>query len=341
MTARENSALCGIVALSTILLFGANDAVARPAAVSQATVPATTSKPRCSGVTIGGSGRSTATDGPEIATGFASKDPAFTRTLMAVTANPVASRAAWTASVRESSPPAAAAGAPAAAAPNLPAPEPTAASYAKIQAQNDKILDTEGEIADALDRTANLLGVTTCIGLVLALLFGGILLAIRRAARASIAAARALPTLERAYVFLGKQIALTPPESLGPSAAVSLVFHASFTNHGRTPAVVRWINLDHHYLAERPSGAYEDHERHGVGLVIGAGETLAVADSPLTIPRSEWQRAQAGDGAIYLDGRIVYRDIFAAQHETYFCWRYDIPSRAFVVVESEALNRYD
>lgn len=237
--------------------------------------------------------------------------------------------------VREAQPPAAT------AAPSLPAPDQSAASYAKIRAQNDKILDTEGEIADALDRTANLLGVTICIGVVLALLFAGILLTIRRATKASVSAARALPTLERAYVFLGKQIALTPPDSVGPSAAIRLVFHASFTNHGRTPAVVRWINLDHHYLGEIPSGVYEDHERHGVGIVIGAGETHVLAESALTIPRSEWDRARTGDGAIYLDGRIVYRDIFAAQHETYFCWRYDIPGRAFAVVESEALNRYD
>jgi len=216
-----------------------------------------------------------------------------------------------------------------------------AALYAKIQGENDKILNSQGEIADALDRDANLFGVTIGIGVVLMLLFGGILLAIRRAAKASTAAARALPTLERAYVFLGKDIAVTLPDVLGPSAAVRITFHASFTNHGRTPAVIRWINLDHRYLGELPEGIFADHERHGVGIVIGAGETHALADSPLTIPRSEWQRAATGDGAIYLDGRVVYRDIFAAQHETYFCWRYDISSRAFVVVESEALNRYD
>ena len=235
-------------------------------------------------------------------------------------------------------------GAGAAAADPTTAAEPQdqlAALYAKIQAENDKILNTQGQIADSLDRNANLFGVTIGIGVVLLLLFGGILLAMRRAAKASTAAARALPTLERAYVFLGKDIAVTLPDSFGPSAAVAITFHASFTNHGRTPAVIRWINLDHRYLGELPEGVFEEHERHGVGIVIGAGETHALADSQLTLPRSEWQRAEAGDGAIYLDGRVVYHDIFAAQHETYFCWRYDIPSRAFVVVESEALNRYD
>ncbi len=227
------------------------------------------------------------------------------------------------------------------AATTTTAQENLATLYSRIQAENDKILNTQGQIADALDRNANLLGVTIGIGLVLLLLFGGILLAMLRAAKASTSAARALPTLERAYVFLGKDMAVTLPEVLGPSAAVSITFHASFANHGRTPAVIRWINLNHHYLGELPSGVYEDHERHGVGIVIGAGDAHALADGKLTIPRSEWKRAEAGDGAIYLDGRIVYSDIFAAQHETYFCWRYDIARRAFVVVESEALNRYD
>ncbi len=50
--------------------------------------------PRCSGVAVTGSGVGAVTTGPEIATGFASKSPAFSRTVMAVTANPIASRIA-------------------------------------------------------------------------------------------------------------------------------------------------------------------------------------------------------------------------------------------------------
>jgi len=49
---------------------------------------------QCSGTAVTGSGTGTGTGGPEIATGFASKDPAYTRTVMAVTANPIASRVA-------------------------------------------------------------------------------------------------------------------------------------------------------------------------------------------------------------------------------------------------------
>ena len=50
--------------------------------------------PRCSGIPVVGSDQATTSAGPEIATGFASKAPTFARTIMAVTANPIASRAA-------------------------------------------------------------------------------------------------------------------------------------------------------------------------------------------------------------------------------------------------------
>ena len=48
----------------------------------------------CSGTVVPGSGTGRDIGGPEIATGFASKDAVATRTVMAVTANPLASRAA-------------------------------------------------------------------------------------------------------------------------------------------------------------------------------------------------------------------------------------------------------
>jgi len=49
---------------------------------------------RCSGTAVAGSGRGEVIDGPEIATGFASKPVVFARSIMAVTAHPLASRAA-------------------------------------------------------------------------------------------------------------------------------------------------------------------------------------------------------------------------------------------------------
>lgn len=231
--------------------------------------------------------------------------------------------------------------APAAAIPPTPAPDWVAQIYNRIQDENDKILNAQGELADAQDRTTNLIGWMIGVGLVLVMLFAGILFFAWRTARAATAAARALPILERAYVFPSRDAALHLPESLGSTAAVRMKFRVGFTNHGRTPAVVRWVNLNQQYLSEPPVGVYEDHERHGAGVVIGPGDSQVYSERELVIPRSEWERAEAGDGGLYLHGRVVYQDIFAAQHETYFCWRYDVASRAFSVVGSETLNRHD
>ena len=61
---------------------------------SQPSAPPTATALACNGTAIPGSGTGTPTTGPEISTGFASKDAAYTRTIMAITANPYASRAA-------------------------------------------------------------------------------------------------------------------------------------------------------------------------------------------------------------------------------------------------------
>ncbi len=213
--------------------------------------------------------------------------------------------------------------------------------FDRIQGQEDRIVGVQGRIADAEDRNTNLIGLMIGVGLVEAVLFGVILLITLRASRAAIGAARALPVLERAYVFLANGPSIDRPAELGASPAVRARFNVGLINHGRTPAVVRWINLNQQYLAGLPEGIYEDHERHGAGIVLGAGETHLVHGRETMIPRTDWQRAADGDGGIYLHGRIVYGDIFGAQHETYFCWRYDVAAGAFAVVESEGLNRHD
>ena len=72
---------------TALLLAGCNDDGGPPP------IPPVTAL-ACSGTAIPGSGTGLPTGGPEIATGFASKDAVYTRTIMAVTANPVSSRVA-------------------------------------------------------------------------------------------------------------------------------------------------------------------------------------------------------------------------------------------------------
>ena len=92
--ARRSRALATIVAFATIFFAYGFDATPTPTPKAPASLRASAAKARCSGVAVTGSSQSTAIDGPEVATGFASKNAATTRTLMAVTANPVASRVA-------------------------------------------------------------------------------------------------------------------------------------------------------------------------------------------------------------------------------------------------------
>ena len=73
---------------ATLLLAGCNDDGGPPP------TPPPVAALQCSGTAIPGSGTGTPTGGPEIATGFASKDVVYTRTVMAVTANPISSRVA-------------------------------------------------------------------------------------------------------------------------------------------------------------------------------------------------------------------------------------------------------
>jgi hypothetical protein len=239
------------------------------------------------------------------------------------------------------SPPSATAEPSTTADPGPTAAGPSQALLDRLQEEDDRILGVQGRIADAQDRTTNLIGLMIGIGLVESVLFGVILLITLRASRATISAARALPILERAYVFLANDAVLAHPAELGASAAVGTTLNVALANHGRTPAVVRWINLNHQYLAELPEGVYEDHERHGAGLVLGPGETLALPAREMVLARGDWEKAQAGHGGVYLHGRIVYSDIFGAPHETLFCRRYDIGAGAFTLVDSEALNRND
>ena len=213
--------------------------------------------------------------------------------------------------------------------------------FDRLSAQDERVLTVEGRLADGQDRTDNLMGLMIGIGLVQTLLFAAILFFTMRTARAATAATKVLPVLERAYVFLGSQTTLERTAELGARAAVKTRFNAAFTNHGRTPAVIRWVNLYHQYLGATPEGLYEDHERHGAGIVLGGGETQVFGDRPAMIARSDWEKAEAGQGGVYLHGRVVYSDIFSAQHETYFCWRYDIVAGVFTVVDSETLNRHD
>lgn len=214
------------------------------------------------------------------------------------------------------------------------------ATGADALADNQAVMRIEGELADARNRTIQLTAWIVGLGILQTVIFGVALIAAARAVRGARAAAKTLALLDRAYLFLDQDISLAHADHRGPRGGLKLRFAFGVKNHGRTPAVVRWFNIRHQYLPAPPEGLYEE-AGYGEGLVVGAGEVVRFDHHDMTMAGADWDKAEAGEGAIYLHGCLVYTDIFKAQHETYFCWRYDSPRHVFVIAESATLNRFD
>jgi hypothetical protein len=215
-----------------------------------------------------------------------------------------------------------------------------AAAAAVAAADNRAILQIEGEQVQARNRATDLAAWLIAMVAIQTVIFGVALFTALRAAKSARGAVGALPMLERAYIFLDQDISLTHGDHRGPHGGLKVSFEFGLKNHGKTPAVIRWINIRHQYLAEPPEGIY-DEAGPGEGRIIGAGATLRFDHHDTIIPGADWDKAEAGDGSIYLHGRVVYWDILKGQHETYFCWRYDHAHGAFQIADSAPLNRFD
>jgi hypothetical protein len=202
------------------------------------------------------------------------------------------------------------------------------------------ILHIESEAVEARERTVELGIWITILVAAQTAIFAVALFTALRAAKAARTTAKALPMLERAYVFLDDDPCLTHGDQRGPRGGLKVGFQFGLKNHGRTPAVIRWINIRHQYLPEPPEGVY-DEAGPGEGRILGAGAALRFDHEDTIIPGADWDKAEAGDGSIWLHGRVVYWDIFKAQHETYFCWRYDHAGGAFSIADGASLNRFD
>jgi hypothetical protein len=207
-------------------------------------------------------------------------------------------------------------------------------------AGDSAILHIESEAVEARDRTLELAVWVVLMVAIQTIVFAVALFTALRAAKSAREAAKALPMLERAYVFLDQDLSLTHGDHRGPHGGLKVSFQFGLKNHGRTPAVIRWINIRHQYLAEPPEGIY-DEAGAGEGRILGAGASLRFDHHDTIIPGADWDKAEAGDGGVYLHGRVVYWDVFKGQHETYFCWRYDHAREAFSIADSANLNRFD
>lgn len=205
---------------------------------------------------------------------------------------------------------------------------------------SDAVIQIEGELADARNRMIELTAWIVGLGALQTLIFAAAMIAAARAVRGARHAGQLLPLLERAYLFVDPDIALTVPDHRGPHGGLKVGVDFALKNHGKTPAVIDWLTVRLQYLAEPPADPYEE-SGSGGGLVIGAGQSLRFDRHEAIVPGADWDKAEAGQGAIWLHGRVVYHDVLKSQHESYFAWRHDPARNTFSIAEQSALNRYD
>lgn len=163
----------------------------------------------------------------------------------------------------------------------------------------------------------------------------------RRSADAAHDAAEALPKIERAYVFLDSEKMAKTNTELSGTIGDGTVFEVFFKNHGKTPAIIRSLNMRCIYSPNAyPVLAPETNATVAVGLVIASGDST---DGIACVVRAtDDQIAEARDGAGYvlLIGQFGYLDVLRESCDTYFCWEFNFDRGRFVLFPSEELNRY-
>lgn len=159
--------------------------------------------------------------------------------------------------------------------------------------------------------------------------------------------ADALPTLERAHVFIdvSPSIVNEMQETIrGFRDAIGVRYH--FINHGKTPAIIKtrsvavfpsstpekFIFVQKRTDAEEiiPSGGTVPPIVHRQVFIDRDGNKADITETyrleeryicSLTI--DERNAIENGETFIWFRGYIVYSDIFGKEHETGFCWRFD------------------
>lgn len=160
------------------------------------------------------------------------------------------------------------------------------------------------------------------------------------AADAARAAAKHIPRVERAYVFMlvNRETIGTPirqghtlanSTNQGTILASPMSVEFSFENQGRTPAIIREISAEVHHWDVLPGEppVYES----ALGLLptnryLASGKVTDQRSISIqtSITYAACNALIRGDSFIWFFGRIVYDDVFGDPHEHAFIWRYGL-----------------
>jgi hypothetical protein len=184
------------------------------------------------------------------------------------------------------------------------------------------------------------------------------------AAKAAQESAAAIPALERAYIFIEiephglrdiRERLTRDPKVIvvremtrdnTDQTASTLWFHLA--NHGKTPAVIKATTFTLQYRADTDGPALLVAKPLPSGLLaIASGmissaslarsleptpntsfKLLAQLGQPLT--PEEVERLRSGLYVLLFVGRVIYEDVFGAEHETRICRRYDPETHTLV-----------
>ena len=163
----------------------------------------------------------------------------------------------------------------------------------------------------------------------------------RKSAGAAEASARALPALERGYVFFKPQMHWGRASRRdGVDLALPYPSYANayciFTNHGRTPVILRQYEADLQLLS-KIFGEPDNTSIPMPILLFPGGQLLKVGDGWSPEPRATplmseqlMETVGALDTFVWFYGCMTYEDVFGVIRHTRFRWRWEPVSRQIV-----------
>ncbi len=134
-----------------------------------------------------------------------------------------------------------------------------------------------------------------------------------RAANAAKKSADALPTIERAYIFVD---ACTPEHVEGNMFEVAI----SFSNFGKTPAILTKVHGEFVWGEQSPSKFPEIKLPFPEGSVVVKPNSSELIKVSAYVPPDILGKIERKEIRSFCCGLVEYHDIWKVKHETGFCW---------------------
>ena len=159
--------------------------------------------------------------------------------------------------------------------------------------------------------------------------------ATEKAANAAKESADALPTIEKAFMFVTNLEWKPNTDGAKFHAIGDNIIEAILFNGGKTPAILDKVFMTHTIRKEYPHRA-EIGKLANVtpdNTIVKSGDsTFATID--ITLSQDQWTEMVLHKNKLLCYGRIEYTDIFGKNHETGFCWECANPQGSTLTVSN-------